>query len=149
MWRNRDESWNFPQDHDPELIKQEKRKELESEIRIQVTRHLRCRKTSQQKKSHRAFSQFPINDRPRFAAIFQLHKAHSHSKVASSVLTQVDELMRQELKNLKLAVNREKEQPVKAGKKKGGKKVSRSEHGRAEAHADSNQAQEGCPGARC
>uniref|UniRef100_A0ABI7X511 ATPase AAA-type core domain-containing protein n=1 Tax=Felis catus TaxID=9685 RepID=A0ABI7X511_FELCA len=69
MWRNRDESWNFPQDHDPELIKQEKRKELESEIRIQV-----------------------------------------------------DELMRQELKNLKLAVNREKEQPVKAGKKKGGKK---------------------------
>ncbi|GAB5576116.1 dynein regulatory complex protein 11 isoform X1 [Prionailurus iriomotensis] len=74
MWRNRDESWNFPQDHDPELIKQEKRKELESEIRIQV-----------------------------------------------------DELMRQELKNLKLAVNREKEQPVKAGKKKGGKKVHAGE----------------------
>uniref|UniRef100_A0A8C8XAF0 IQ motif containing with AAA domain 1 n=1 Tax=Panthera leo TaxID=9689 RepID=A0A8C8XAF0_PANLE len=73
MWRNRDESWNFPQDHDPELIKQEKRKELESEIRIQV-----------------------------------------------------DELMRQELKNLKLAVNREKEQPVKAGKKKGGKKKGKT-----------------------
>lgn len=31
--------------------------------------------------------------------------------------------MRQELKNLKLAVNREKEYPVKVGKKKG-KKVS-------------------------
>uniref|UniRef100_A0A8C9K6C4 IQ motif containing with AAA domain 1 n=1 Tax=Panthera tigris altaica TaxID=74533 RepID=A0A8C9K6C4_PANTA len=73
MWRNRDESWNFPQDHDPELIKQEKRKELESEIRIQV-----------------------------------------------------DELMRQELKNLKLAVNREKEQPVKAGKKKGGKEKGKT-----------------------
>uniref|UniRef100_A0A8C0R739 IQ motif containing with AAA domain 1 n=1 Tax=Canis lupus dingo TaxID=286419 RepID=A0A8C0R739_CANLU len=70
MWKNRDESWNFPQDYDPELIKQEKRKELESEIRVQV-----------------------------------------------------DELMRQELKNLKLAVNREKEYPVKVGKKKG-KKVS-------------------------
>nr|XP_060481856.1 dynein regulatory complex protein 11 [Panthera onca] len=76
-WRNRDESWNFPQDHDPELIKQEKRKELESEIRIQV-----------------------------------------------------DELMRQELKNLKLAVNREKEQPVKAGKKKGGKKKKKGKTGK-------------------
>ncbi|XP_046941858.1 dynein regulatory complex protein 11 [Lynx rufus] len=77
LWRNRDESWNFPQDHDPELIKQEKRKELESEIRIQV-----------------------------------------------------DELMRQELKNLKLAVNREKEQPVKAGKKKGGKKRKKGKKGK-------------------
>ncbi|XP_042851696.1 dynein regulatory complex protein 11 isoform X3 [Panthera tigris] len=77
MWRNRDESWNFPQDHDPELIKQEKRKELESEIRIQV-----------------------------------------------------DELMRQELKNLKLAVNREKEQPVKAGKKKGGKEKKKGKTGK-------------------
>lgn len=32
--------------------------------------------------------------------------------------------MRQELKNIKLAVNREKELPVKTGKKKGGKNVS-------------------------
>lgn len=32
--------------------------------------------------------------------------------------------MRQELKNLKLAVNREKELLAKTGKKKGGKKVS-------------------------
>nr|XP_045723624.1 dynein regulatory complex protein 11 [Mirounga angustirostris] len=68
LWKNKDESWNFPQDYDPELIKQEKRKELESEIRVQV-----------------------------------------------------DELMRQELKNLKLAVDRKKEPPVKAAKKKGGK----------------------------
>lgn len=43
MWKNRDESWNFPQDYDPELIKQEKRKELESEIRVQVTPHLDLR----------------------------------------------------------------------------------------------------------
>ncbi|XP_058155830.1 dynein regulatory complex protein 11 [Dasypus novemcinctus] len=69
LWRNKDESWNFPQDYDPELIKEEKRKELEAEIRVQV-----------------------------------------------------DELMRQELKNLKLAVNREKEIPKKSGKKKEGKK---------------------------
>uniref|UniRef100_A0A8C9A1F1 IQ motif containing with AAA domain 1 n=1 Tax=Prolemur simus TaxID=1328070 RepID=A0A8C9A1F1_PROSS len=68
MWMNKDESWNFPQDYDPELIKEEKRRELESELRVQV-----------------------------------------------------DELMRQELKNLKLAVNREKEYPVKPGKKKGKK----------------------------
>ncbi|XP_029394863.1 dynein regulatory complex protein 11 isoform X5 [Mus pahari] len=69
MWLNKDESWNFPQDYDPEMIKEEKRKELEMEIRIQV-----------------------------------------------------DELMRQELKNLKLAVNREMEIPP---KQKKGKKVRR------------------------
>ncbi|XP_007939812.1 dynein regulatory complex protein 11 [Orycteropus afer afer] len=69
IWKNKDESWNFPQDYDPELIKQEKRRELESEIRVQV-----------------------------------------------------DELMRQELKNLKLAVDREKELPAKAGRKRGKKK---------------------------
>ncbi|XP_017393226.1 dynein regulatory complex protein 11 [Cebus imitator] len=65
IWMNKDESWNFSQDYDPELIKEEKRKELESEIRVQV-----------------------------------------------------DELMRQELKNLKLAVDREREHPEKARKKK-------------------------------
>lgn len=48
----------------------------------------------------------------------------SHSNVVCFVLAQVDELMRQELKNLKLAVDREKEYPVKEAKKKGGKKVS-------------------------
>ncbi|XP_063501846.1 dynein regulatory complex protein 11 isoform X7 [Symphalangus syndactylus] len=69
IWMKKDESWNFSQDYDPELIKEEKRKELESEIRVQV-----------------------------------------------------DELMRQELKNLKLAVDRERERPVKAGKKKDKKK---------------------------
>ncbi|XP_010946455.2 dynein regulatory complex protein 11 isoform X1 [Camelus bactrianus] len=72
VWKNKDESWNFYQDYDPEMIKEEKRKELESEIRVQV-----------------------------------------------------DELMRQELKNLKLAVNREKELPVKTGRKKGGKKKNK------------------------
>lgn len=90
MWKNKDESWNFPQNYDPELIKQEKRKELESEIRIQVTGHLNYQKPSQQRKSHWAFSQFPVNDRPRFDTIFKLHKenkAHGRSKVACSVLT--------------------------------------------------------------
>ena len=38
LWKNKDESWNFPQDYDPELIKEGKRKELESEIRVQVKR---------------------------------------------------------------------------------------------------------------
>lgn len=37
---NKDESWNFPQDYDPEMIKEEKRKELELEIRVQVCLHL-------------------------------------------------------------------------------------------------------------
>ncbi|XP_012580617.1 PREDICTED: IQ and AAA domain-containing protein 1 [Condylura cristata] len=76
IWKNKDESWNFAQGHDPELIKEEKRRELESEIRLQV-----------------------------------------------------DELMRQELKNLKLAVNKEKENPVKA-KKKGDKKKNQDKKGK-------------------
>uniref|UniRef100_A0A670HUC0 IQ motif containing with AAA domain 1 n=1 Tax=Podarcis muralis TaxID=64176 RepID=A0A670HUC0_PODMU len=59
-----DEGWNFSQEYDPELIKEEKRKEVEEEIRIQV-----------------------------------------------------DELMRQELKNLKLAVDREIERKGQKGKK--------------------------------
>eukprot|EP00112_Aurelia_sp_Birch-Aquarium-sp1_P000787 Seg1077.3 transcript_id=Seg1077.3/GoldUCD/mRNA.D3Y31 product="Dynein regulatory complex protein 11" protein_id=Seg1077.3/GoldUCD/D3Y31 len=73
VWLNRDESTNFPQKHDVELIKEGKRLEVENEVRIQV-----------------------------------------------------DELMRQELKNLKLAVDREKQgkkgKRGKSGKKKGGKK---------------------------
>uniref|UniRef100_A0A8C3S8L3 IQ motif containing with AAA domain 1 n=1 Tax=Chelydra serpentina TaxID=8475 RepID=A0A8C3S8L3_CHESE len=79
IWQNRDERWNFPQEYDPELIKEEKRKEVEEEIRVQV-----------------------------------------------------DELMRQELKNLKLAVDKEKEKKQKKGKKgkKGGKKVSAARDGK-------------------
>ncbi|XP_006866877.1 PREDICTED: IQ and AAA domain-containing protein 1 [Chrysochloris asiatica] len=76
IWKDKDESWNFHQNYDPELIKEEKRKELESEIRVQV-----------------------------------------------------DELMRQELKNLKLAVDREKESPAKAPRK-GGKKKTKGKKGK-------------------
>ncbi|XP_051855080.1 dynein regulatory complex protein 11 isoform X1 [Antechinus flavipes] len=79
VWRDIDESWNFPQSHDPEMIKEEKRKELESEIRIQV-----------------------------------------------------DELMRQELKNLKLAVDREREIPRKQKKKKDKKKGKKGKKGKKE-----------------
>nr|XP_020658042.1 IQ and AAA domain-containing protein 1 isoform X4 [Pogona vitticeps] len=74
IWQNRDEGWNFPQEYDPELIKEEKRKEVEEEIRIQV-----------------------------------------------------DELMRQELKNLKLAVDRETEKKGKKGKR--GKKKKKGKKG--------------------
>ncbi|XP_027714098.1 dynein regulatory complex protein 11 [Vombatus ursinus] len=79
LWRDIDESWNFLQDYDPEMIKEEKRKELESEIRVQV-----------------------------------------------------DELMRQELKNLKLAVDREKEVPRKAKKKKEKKRGKKGKRGKKE-----------------
>ncbi|XP_040828416.1 dynein regulatory complex protein 11 isoform X2 [Ochotona curzoniae] len=75
LWMNRDESCNFPQDYDPELIQEEKRKELEAEIRVQV-----------------------------------------------------DELMRQELKNLQLAVNRERELPIKHSKK--GKQKNKQKKGK-------------------
>ncbi|KAM6269058.1 dynein regulatory complex protein 11 [Porphyrio hochstetteri] len=36
VWQNRDEGWDFLQDHDLELIKEEKREEVEEEIRVQV-----------------------------------------------------------------------------------------------------------------
>ncbi|XP_040559868.1 dynein regulatory complex protein 11 isoform X1 [Gallus gallus] len=36
VWQNRDEGRDFLQDHDPELIKAEKREEVEEEIRVQV-----------------------------------------------------------------------------------------------------------------
>lgn len=77
LWKNKDESLNFPQAYDPEMVKEEKRKELEAEIRVQV-----------------------------------------------------DELMRQELKNIKLAVNREKELPERTAKKKGGKNKDKEKKGR-------------------
>ncbi|XP_061463641.1 dynein regulatory complex protein 11 isoform X2 [Rhineura floridana] len=74
VWQNRDEGWNFSQEYDPELIKEEKRKEVEEEIRVQV-----------------------------------------------------DELMRQELKNLKLAVDRETDKIGRKGKK--GKKKKKGKKG--------------------
>ncbi|XP_065606997.1 dynein regulatory complex protein 11 [Cyrtonyx montezumae] len=36
VWQNRDQGRDFLQDHDPELIKAEKREEVEEEIRVQV-----------------------------------------------------------------------------------------------------------------
>ncbi|NWV05574.1 DRC11 protein, partial [Ptilonorhynchus violaceus] len=36
VWQNRDHRLDFLQDHDPELIKREERKEVEEEIRVQV-----------------------------------------------------------------------------------------------------------------
>ncbi|XP_028259823.1 dynein regulatory complex protein 11 [Parambassis ranga] len=41
FWQNRDESQNFSQKHDVELIKEEKRKVVEAEIRLQVDEQLR------------------------------------------------------------------------------------------------------------
>uniref|UniRef100_A0A8D0GKE3 IQ motif containing with AAA domain 1 n=1 Tax=Sphenodon punctatus TaxID=8508 RepID=A0A8D0GKE3_SPHPU len=79
--QKRDEGWNFLQEYDTELIKEEKRKEIEEEIRLQV-----------------------------------------------------DDLMRQELKNLKLAVDREREKKQKKGgkKKKKGKKGGRKKKSKKE-----------------
>nr|CAH8821029.1 unnamed protein product [Trichobilharzia regenti] len=41
LWKNRDESDNFQQHHDEEIIKEEKRAEVEAEIRLQVDELLR------------------------------------------------------------------------------------------------------------
>lgn len=41
VWQTRNESENFPQKHDSELIKEEKRKEVEDEIRVQVDELMR------------------------------------------------------------------------------------------------------------
>ncbi|XP_043923534.1 IQ and AAA domain-containing protein 1-like [Protopterus annectens] len=69
IWKKRDESKNFRQAYDAELIKEDKRKEVEREIRVQV-----------------------------------------------------DELMREELRNLKLAVDRDRGIKTKKGKKSAKKK---------------------------
>jgi len=76
IWQPRDESENFSQKHDVELIKEEKRMEVETEIRLNV-----------------------------------------------------DELMRQELKNLKMAVDRDKGKKGKKGKS-GKKKKKKSKSGK-------------------
>ncbi|XP_045420949.1 IQ and AAA domain-containing protein 1-like [Lemur catta] len=72
LWKNRQESVHPSQNFDSETLREEKRKELEQEIRVQV-----------------------------------------------------DELMRQELRNLRLAVDKEEERPLKAPKKKPGKKTGK------------------------
>ncbi|XP_077006064.1 IQ and AAA domain-containing protein 1-like isoform X3 [Tamandua tetradactyla] len=72
VWRNRHESAHPSQTFDLETLREENRKQVEVEIRIQV-----------------------------------------------------DELMRQELKNLRLAVDREEGRPLKAPKKKSGKKMGK------------------------
>jgi len=79
IWEKRNESANFTQKHDTELIKEQKRLEVEEEIRLHV-----------------------------------------------------DELMRQELKNLKLAVDRDKGKKGKKGKsgKKSGKKKKKGKSGK-------------------
>lgn len=41
VWNNRDESWNFNQKYDPEIIRGEKRVEVEDEIRVQVDELMR------------------------------------------------------------------------------------------------------------
>lgn len=41
VWQTRNEGDNFPQKHDSELIKEEKRKEVEEEIRGQVDELMR------------------------------------------------------------------------------------------------------------
>ncbi|XP_057600319.1 dynein regulatory complex protein 11 isoform X3 [Hippopotamus amphibius kiboko] len=50
LWKNQDESWNFPQNYDPELIKEDKRKELESEIRVQKNKKKKGKKGKMRKK---------------------------------------------------------------------------------------------------
>ena len=42
MWHSRPEEENFSQKHDTELIKEDKRQEVETEIRIQVDELMRA-----------------------------------------------------------------------------------------------------------
>lgn len=42
VWQTRDEKDNFSQRHDAELIKEQKRKEVEEEIRLQVDELMRA-----------------------------------------------------------------------------------------------------------
>ncbi|CAH8502324.1 unnamed protein product [Schistosoma turkestanicum] len=80
LWKNRDESDNFQQHYDEEMVKEDKRLEVEAEIRVQV-----------------------------------------------------DELLRQELRNLKIAIDKER---VKRKKKKGGKKGKKGKKGKGKKEKD-------------
>merc|ERR1711917_167875 len=77
VWKNRDESSNFPQRHDPEIIKEDKLIEVEAEIRVQV-----------------------------------------------------DVIMREELQNLKDALDKDKGKKAKKGKGKKGKKGGKGKKGK-------------------
>ncbi|KAF5402773.1 IQ motif containing with AAA domain 1 like [Paragonimus heterotremus] len=79
VWAQRDEHDNFAQRHDEEIIKEEKRAEVEAEVRIQV-----------------------------------------------------DELLRQELRNLKIAIDKEKVKRVAKKKGRKGKKGAKGKRGRKE-----------------
>ncbi|XP_017657188.1 IQ and AAA domain-containing protein 1-like [Nannospalax galili] len=74
VWKNRFDNKHPSQSFDSEMLREEKRKQVEEEIRVQV-----------------------------------------------------DELMRQELKNLRLAVDKEEDRPMKALKKKSGKRTGKEE----------------------
>merc|ERR1711962_1418098 len=77
VWKNRDEGSNFPQRHDPEIIKEDKLVEVEAEIRLQV-----------------------------------------------------DVIMREELQNLKDALDKDKGKKAKKGKGKKGKKGGKGKKGK-------------------
>lgn len=61
VWMTRDEKDNFSQKHDAELIKEEKRKEVEEEIRIQVDELMRA-----ELKNLKAVRKFTLNKDANF-----------------------------------------------------------------------------------
>lgn len=67
VWMTRDEKDNFSQKHDAELIKEEKRKEVEEEIRIQVDELMRA-----ELKNLKAVSKCTLSKDANFKTSFHL-----------------------------------------------------------------------------
>lgn len=94
FWKTRDESKNFNQRHEVELIKEEKRKAIEAEIRLQVVLEELNREWKKKK----------------FCGVFFFFKLFKN-------FFQIDEQMRRELAEWKLAVDKDKGSKPKASTK--------------------------------
>lgn len=79
VWMTRDEKDNFSQKHDAELIKEEKRKEVEEEIRIQVDELMRA-----ELKNLKAVCKFSLKKNLNFIFKLLINKAWKAHKWISS-----------------------------------------------------------------
>ncbi|GAB5568942.1 IQ and AAA domain-containing protein 1-like isoform X1 [Prionailurus iriomotensis] len=112
VWRSRHESVHPNQSFDPEMLRVEKRKEVEQEIRIQT---LSPRGADADWGGRGNGRGSELGSRPP-ACPSALKGFLPCGYCDLSDTPEVDELMRQELKNLRLAVDREEERALKAPK---------------------------------
>lgn len=124
FWHNRSEYGNFNQMHDPELIKEEKRKVIEAEIRVKVRRRLQhtshhCKSNSwliSQQNTRLLLLSLKLTFRLVLTESSMQCLGLPHSLVMFCS-HQVDEQMRHELAEWKLSVDKDKGGKTKANAK--------------------------------